>query len=264
MATDEEARGLTRRALFGLVGGCLVAAFAKPAKADLFGGDITVLLAQLEQQLALVSNAIATVQRVTETAQRAARMVDQGKQMLQMASGRGGLQGVLIGLRGIVDTGRGAVNNLQTINIRGGMWKDRITANGGHVSFADGMMMTREAMEMDARFLRDVSNMTRSFGQVMSSFDFLQSAADAVNEASSVTGVVGQVQLLGREMLQLTGIAAHMAGAMGMMGNMQANELARQAALREGERARNRQMFEHYGRPETAEPVDVTLTIGGD
>jgi hypothetical protein len=259
MAKDE-ARGLTRRELFGIAVGCLAVAYARPAKADLFGGDITVLLAQLEQQLTLVSNAISTVQRVTETAQRAAKMVDQGGQMLRMATGQGGLQGFLTGLKGIVDTGRGAVGNLQTMNIRGGMWKDKITANHGSLSFQDGMSLTNEAMQMDARFLRDVSNMSKSFAQVMSPFDALESAADAVREASSVTGVVGQVQLLGREMFQLTGIAAQMTMGMGMMGNMQVNELGREAAEREGSRAAAKQMYGLYGRPQEAEAVDVRLT----
>ena len=259
MAKDE-ARGLSRRELFGLAAGCLVAAYARPAKADLFGGDITVLLAQLEQQLTLVSNAIATVQRVSETAQRAAKMVDQGKQMLAFATGRGGLDGFLSGLKGIVDTGRGAVGNLQTMNIRGGEWMTKISANGGSLSFKDGMQMTNEAMQMDARFLRDVSKMSASFAQVMSPFDALESAADAVREASSVTGVVGQVQLLGREMFQLSGIAAQMTMGMGMMGNMQANELARAAAVREGSRAAAQQMYGNYGRPQEADDVDVKLT----
>jgi hypothetical protein len=252
--------GVSRRTFLGLAAGCMAAAFTRPAKADLFGGDITVLLAQLEQQLTLVSNAIATVQRVTETAQRASKMVTQGGQMLAMATGRGGLQGALTGLRMIVDTGRGAVGNLQHMNIRGGQWKDHITANGGKLSFADGMALTSEALLMDQRFLRDVSNIQRTYQQVASVFDALESSSEAVMDAQGVTGVVGQVQLLGRQTHQLAGISAQIAVGTGVMGNMQANEYARMAAEREGRRAAQRQMYGDFGRPQNAEPVDVRLT----
>ncbi len=255
---QEAARGVSRRGLFGLAVGCLVAAYSRPAKADLFGGDITVLLAQLEQQLTLVSNAISTVQRVTETAQRAYTMVTQGKQMLAMATGQGGLSGFLSGLKGIVDTGRMATGNLQRVNIRGGQWKDHIATDG--LTFREGMALTGEAMDMDRRFLGNVADMSKSWAQVMNSFDGLQSAADAVHEASSVTGVVGQVQILGREMYQLTGITAQMTMGMGMMGNMQANELARQAAIREANRALVLKFYGDYGHAEEAAPTDVTIS----
>ena len=232
---------ISRRGLLGLAAGCLTAAFTRPARADLFGGDITVLLAQLEQQLTLVSNAIATVQRVTETAQRAAKMVEHAKQLGAMVTGRGGLDGFLRGLKGIVDTGRGAVNNLQTLNVRGGYWKDRISAtaaNHGNWTLRDTVRMSQEASDLDRRFLRDVNQMAKSFATVGNSFDALQSAADAVNEAASVTGVVGQVQLLGRETLQLVGISAQLHDSIATMGSMQADELARQAADRETGRAK--------------------------
>lgn len=238
---------VTRRGLFGLVGGCLVAAFAKPVKADLFGGDITVLLAQLEQQLALVSNAIATVQRVTETAQRAAKMVEQGKQLGAMVTGQQGLNGFLSGLKGIVDGGRGLTRDLQTINIRGGQWKDRISNNvrsgNGALSMREAVALSREAGELDRAFLRDMSTVSKGFARTMNSFEALESAADAVREAQAVTGVVGQVQLLGREMLQLTGIAAELHASMSLTGALQAEELAREAAEREDARARSKVIF---------------------
>lgn len=262
MDEGKKSGGLTRRELaLGLLTAAACASTMKPSpvKADLFGGDITVLLAQLEQQLALVSNAIATVQRVTETAQRAARMVDQGKQMLAMATGRGGLQGVLTGLKGIVDAGRGMTANLQYINIRGGAWKDSISANG--LSFQEGVKLTTEAMAVDARFLGNMAKMSASFAQVIdSSSNGLTAAAEAVNDAAGVSGVVGQVQLLGREMVQLAGIAHATTQAMVMMGSMQSNELARQAAMRESERSAQRRMYGGFGRPQEAEPVDVQLT----
>lgn len=238
---------VTRRGLFGLAAGCLAAAFARPAKADLFGGDITVLLAQLEQQLALVSNAITTVQRVTETAQRAAKMVTHAEQLGAMVTGQQGLNGFLSGLKGIVDGGRGLTRDLQTINIRGGQWKDRITNNvrSGHgaLSMREAVALSREAGELDRAFLRDMNRVSGGFARVMNSFDALESAADAVHEAQAVTGVVGQVQLLGREVLQLTGIAAELHASMSMTGALQAEELARQAAEREDARARTQVIF---------------------
>lgn len=250
---DDEARarcggGLTRRDLAVSLAAAAVAVAVspKPVRADLFGGDVGVMLAQLEQQLQLVTNAVQTVQNLMETVRQLGAIADQGKTLLQQATGKGGLDGILNGVKGLAMAGKGASKNLQVLNTRGGYWKDTIAARarlGESLSLADSVKMSAEAFELNGRFLRDIGNVTASFGEIAQSSEALQAASDAVNDAAAVQGVVGQTQLVGRQVFQLARIATQHAGASTTHASLYADDLTRQAWERQHAELEQRRIF---------------------
>jgi len=292
-------RGVTRRAFIGLSGVALLAAFPKSARADLFGGDIGVLLAQLEQQLTMVAKAIETVQAIMASVERLQRVAEQGKTMLQKLSGGQGLKGVLEGVHELANAGRGAIRNLQVLNVRGGQWKDTITSRASAprrldeardelaaaraagasegtqleikrrisdlerlsdeptLSLNEGFRMTAEAQELNARFLRDVGNIHESFGQIAMSVKALESMQEATEAADTVDGIVGQTQLLGRQVANLGVIATQHASATTTHASLYTSELEREAMERKTQRSLSESAWKDFDVVEDRGPTDI-------
>lgn len=255
---------VTRRGLFSIVAGCLVAAYARPARADLFGGDIGVLLAQLQQQLTLVSNAIQTVRGIYASVERLQRTYEETKKFASNITGSGGLEGFLRGTQGLVDAGRGAVGNLQYLNVAGGNWKDLIVSQHGALTFEQAIKLTKAASQFDQMMLRDAGRFTDAFGQVTQSFDGLRSATQAARDAESVLGVVGQTKLLNRQFVQLVGISAQLSGTMSTTGSMIAAKYQAEAAEREASRVKAKEHWDSIKTSVEVGPVEIRYNPDGE
>lgn len=265
MENETRSRRLTRRRLLQLCAGSCVAAYAPAVRADLFGGDIGVLIAQLEQQFQTVSQLIQTVRGVYATVEKVQKVVQQGDVMLMATQGQGGLKGVLNAAQAFTSTAGGVLHNLQRINVRGGQWKDTIAAQGGTLNLAQATKLTAEVMDMNTAFLRDVGNVYDTYKAVEGVFESVESSADAVNEAAGTRGAIGQMQLLGREFYQLSNIAARQTAINTQHAILYTDELRRQAMERELATWHRRRLYSNYGRPQEAvEPTDVDLVVGPD
>lgn len=216
--------------MFGLAAGALLAAFPRTARADLFGGDVGILLAQLEQMLTMVVKAAETVQGIMATVDRVQRVYENGQVMLRKVTGQEGLRGFVSGVRDLANSGRMATRNLQTLNYRGGMWMDRLKANHGDLSMRDALQMSIEASALNQRFLKDVVNIHASFGQIAQSVGALESMQEATEAAETVDGIVGQTQLLGRQVASLGLIAVQHSHASTTHASLYTSELERQHA----------------------------------
>jgi hypothetical protein len=241
--------------------GCVASALTapKPVRADLFGGDIGVLLAQLQQQLQMVSNLFTMVDRAVATAKSVQQTVDRLDTLGKMVTGQAGFGGFLDGLQSITQAGQAGLAAVQHLNIRGGQWKDHIASEG--FTITDALQLSIEAAEMDRRLLGSTAQMLQAHAQVANAFGGVQSMSDVANAATSATSVVSTTALMTRQMAQLGGIMATLAQSTGMSGQLYVSETSRQAAEREAARRRHQQLYGNVGRPESAEPVDVQLTM---
>jgi hypothetical protein len=231
----------------------------------LFGGDIGVLIAQFQQQVQMVSQMIQTVQGVYATVERVQKVVQQGDIMLMATKGQGGLKGVLNAAQMLTGTAQGVLKNLQRINVRGGQWKDAIAAQSGALNAAQATKLTAEVMDMNTAFLRDVGNVYDTYRAIEDVFDAVESTADAVNEASGTPGMIGQMQLLGREFYQLANIAARQTAIYTQHAMLYTDDLRRQAMQRELATWQRRRLYGNYGRPqEPPVPTDADLVLGPD
>lgn len=214
---------------------------ASPARADLFG-DVGVLLAQLEQQLQLVSNAIATVQNLVQTVQHLSHVVENSKILLKRVAS-GDLQGVLDAAQGFVGMARGVTGRLQGMNRDARWWDTNIRrlivneelkqqhVNDMRVALAD----------MDARRLKSTTEVNQSFGNVQKAYDAVQNSSDAVKRSLSTEGVVGQMQLASVQSSNLAIIGATQADMLALLARRNEEELLRLSAIREA----NRKAVEH-------------------
>lgn len=265
MENETRSRSLSRRRLLQLCAGTCVAAYTPVARADLFGGDIGILIASFEQQLQTVAQLIQTVQGVYATVERVEKVVKQGDIMLMATQGQGGLKGVLNAAQMLTGTAQGVLSNLQRINVRGGQWKDTIAAQGGTLNLAQATKLTSEVMDMNTAFLRDVGNVYDTYKAIDGVFDAAKSSADAVNEAASTRGAIGQMQLLGREFYQLSAIAARQTAINTQHAMLYTDDLRRQAMERELATWQRRRLYGNYGRKQEAtEPTDADLVLGPD
>lgn len=265
MAQEATPGGIRRRRFVRLVGGWLVAAHAAPARADLFGGDIGVLLAQLQQQLQLVSNAINTVRGIYSSVERLQNMVQQAKQLGSAVTGSGGLLGFLDAAQGLVGTAQGVIGNLQYIDVQGGAWRDLIVKQGGRLSFSQGLALTEAVVDFDRRMFSDAKRVARVYSDISRlTGNGLSASASAARDAEAAMGIVGQAKLLNRQMLQLAGISSQIVQGVGLTGQMQLDEMQRQAAQRQIRRSMLLKAYGRFGRGEKADPVDVRLVTEGD
>lgn len=263
MEDEARTRRLTRRWVLQLCAGSCLAAYVPAARADLFGGDIGVLIAQFQQQVQMVSQMIQTVQGVYATVERVQKVVQQGDIMLMATKGQGGLKGVLNAAQTLTGTAQGVLSNLQRINVRGGQWKNIITAQHGSLNAAQATKLTAEVMDMNTAFLRDVGNVYDTYRALDGVFEAVDSSAAAVSEASGTPGMIGQMQLLGREFYQLSSIAARQTAIHTQHALLYTDDLRRQAMQRELAEWQRRRLYGNYGRPqESLEPTDVDLVLG--
>jgi hypothetical protein len=242
----------------------------QPAKADLFG-DIGVLLAQLEQQLQLVSNAIATVSNLVKTVENLGHIVQYSKTLIQQA-GHGGLTGLLNAAQGFVGIAQGVTSNLQRIDSDAKWWSANIQRLAGpdvsdpQYTIADSLKTRQAIAANDQRILNNAAKMNEAYGRIKNSYDALQGSGDAVKEAMRTDGVVGQVQLLGRQNAHLATISLHEDEMLTLMAQANNAELERMAAERERNRKLVEEAFPHTDRPSTTAPVDLPfeLRLGWD
>ena len=257
---------LTRRtALMGLLGLPMAAALPRVARADLFGGDIGVLLAQLEQQLQLVSNAISTVQGIMQTVQHL-NQVRQHAQTLIAKVKNGGVMGFLDAIKDVADVGRRMTHNLNYVNKVGGAWKDNITSTiqkGDSMSFGDMVKLSSTVNDLNRRMIEDFGDMATAVSAVKDSFSALDSSHKAMMEAQSVDGVVGQVQLLGQQQYALTNIVAHSDLVQSLSARQQAQKYMMDAANEQAAYNYQIQMWSSFGTGFTA-PQPADTGIGTD
>jgi hypothetical protein len=225
-----------RNLIVGLVTATPVVMLAKPALADLFG-DVGVLLAQLEQQLQLVSHAIQTVQSLYQTVAHLQNVVNATKTAIHQAS-NGGLEGFLNGLQGLTQVGLGVTSSLRRIDTDAIWWRNLIAskAKDGTFTYEDAYHAQAAMRQRDQQILQNQQQLSESYGRLSMSYQAAKASNDAVNAAMNEPGVVGQMQLIGRQTAQATGIALHQDEMATLQAKALNDEYARQAAEREATR----------------------------
>lgn len=228
------------------------------ARADIFG-DVGVLLAQLEQQIQMVSHAIATVQNLVQTVTHLSNVVKATKTAIQKA-GSGGLENLLDGLQELTSVARGATGQLRRIDNDAIWW----TAQIERFQVADKQMTTAQSLqtqqairEMDQRRIQNLNNVNTSYGHLKNSYDALDASNSAVKEAMTTDGITGQMQLLGRQNAQIALIATGEHETMTTMSQATTDELARQSAEREVTRQMLQKDATNFGITTSSSPVTL-------
>jgi len=232
-----------RRSAVGALVVLPLAAALEPAKvrADLFG-DVGVLLAQLEQQLQLVSNAIATVQNLVATVNHLSNVVQNGKMLLKRIS-QGDIQGVLDSAQGFVSLARGVTGSLRRLDMDAKWWDTNIrklivTEQLQPQNVSD---MRVALADMDKRRLASTTQVNQSFGNLKTAYDAVENSSAAAKASLRTEGVVGQMQLATAQNAALATIGATQADMLALLARRNEEELLRLSAIREA----NRQAVEH-------------------
>lgn len=251
-------RGVMKAAIVLPLTAALPAVLPGVAHADLFG-DIGVLLAQLEQQLALVSHAIATVQNLVQTVTHLSNVVKQTKQVLEKA-GHGGLAGILDAAQGFLSIARGVTGSLRQIDYSAQWWQSQITrlTSDGQMTQEDYTIAKQNIRKMDLAALRNAQKMNEATNNLMKdSNEALKASSEAVQEGQSTTGVVGQLQLVSRINTQHVRVATNQAEMTAALVQANNDELVRMAE----ERERNHRLTEDAmkGLDDSAQATPATL-----
>jgi conjugal transfer/entry exclusion protein len=263
-------RAVTRRCLFMPALGLAIAAVA-PLPAGLltprvvkatFGEDVAVLLAQLEQQLQLVSNAISTVQNLVQTVQHLANVVQNGKQLLEKATSKGGLKmiaadltGGQTGINGILTAAQSvtglAQDTVQDLNVIGdaiyddwGKWQSNSDLCAGKADKDCPLLVSARLKESSAALARADSLRLRSIASIARSFKGLRKMYDVGKESNQIAvdaqterGVVGEMQLVSRQLALQTSTTIKGNEMMAITAQMEADRYAQEAQRRELDRA---------------------------
>lgn len=225
------------------------------AHADIVG-DVGVLIAQLEQQLQLVSNAIATVQNLVQTVQHLSNVVQNSKRLLEKA-GHGGLTGILEAAQGFISIARGVTGSLSRIDRDARWWQSNIDRLTSASPTDDKYAAALAVRDLDRKRLEDARTMNAQFARIEDSYKAYNASADAVTAGQSTNGVVGQVQLLQRINTQHQRIALHEDEMLTRMASDNATELARMAAERERNRIQVEGALKGLGDTNTAAPANL-------
>lgn len=228
-----------------------------PVKADLIG-DVGVLIAQLEQQLQLVSNAIATVQNLVQTVQHLSNVVQNGKQLLKRVSA-GDIEGVLSAAQGFVGLARGVTGSLGRLD-RDARWWDtnvRRLIVTEQLTPSDTQRFKSALAEMDQRRLQNANQTSESFAHVKNAYDAVENSSAAVKRGLSTEGVVGQMQLANVESANLAIIGATQVEMTAMLARRNEEELTRLAAIREHNRQLTEGALKGLGDTNTATPASL-------
>lgn len=185
----------SRRVFVATVATALVAPVG--AKADVFGSDIPILLGQLEQQFKMVSSAIATVQNLVRTVEELQTVVNNGKTLLEHA-GDNGLIGVLDAAQGATGLLRGVVGDLRRINSGIGWWQKQLTKSKT-LDSQSAATLSRQRHEWHVQTLDSASTALDAYQTLDSSYGDLEQSQKIVKAAGNTSGVVGQLQLIGRQ-----------------------------------------------------------------
>lgn len=249
---------ISRRHFMGLsIAGAVSATFPKPAKADLFGTDITVLLAQLEQQLQLVTNAISTVQNLVRSVQHLGNILEQSKAVLTHAS-KGDFLGVLESVKQISMGAQNMTANLQRFNYRGGQWKNLIIAkqrNGESLDAIDISRLSLEASQWNLQMVKDTGRMIGAVTDLTGSYNTMNQIVDMVNTSSATQGVVGQLERLQGIVGASASIGLHQDQVASTQLALNAQKMQLDAARREATRQRQEDLWRDVDKVETGRPV---------
>lgn len=232
-----------------------------PAQADLFG-DVGVLIAQLEQQLQLVSNAIATVQNLVQTVQHLSNVVQNGKMLLKRVAA-GDLEGVLSAAQGFVSLARGVTGSLRRLDMDAKWWDTNIRRLivTEQITPTDRQEFKVALADMDRRRLQNANQVNESFGHLKHAYDAVENSSDAVKRSMSTEGVVGQMQLANVQSSNLAIIGATQAEMTAMLARRNEEEMLRLSAEREKNRILVEGAFRDLGQPENKAPATLPLPI---
>lgn len=233
------------------------------ARADLFG-DIGVLLAQLEQQLQLVSNAIATVQNLVATVERLGKVVKYSETLLKQA-GNGGVDGVLSAAQGFLGIARGVTGSLTRINNDAKWWTNKVNAlykSDQPMSNADFVVARKTMVERDRLLIDSAESTYKAYSRLEDSYKAMEAQGDAVQEAMRTEGVVGQMQLVGRQTAQLARIALHQDEVATIHSKTVTDDMMRQAEERRLNMERQKKAFDGFNKTNTSNRADLPYEIG--
>lgn len=231
------------------------------ARADLFG-DVGVLIAQLEQQLQLVSNAIATVQNLVQTVQHLSNVVQNGRILLKHAAS-GDLQGVLAAAQGFISLARGVTGSLRRLDVDAKWWDTNIrklivTEQVTPENVSDFKVALAD---MDKRRLASTAQVNQSFDGVKTAYDAAQNSSEVARASLRTEGMVGQMQLATAQNAALATIGATQADMLALLARRNEEEMLRLSA----ERERNRQLverdFKDLGEAQSQPPATLPVEI---
>jgi DNA repair exonuclease SbcCD ATPase subunit len=232
------------------------------ARADIIG-DVGVLLAQLEQQLQLVSNAIRTVQGVVQTVNHLSNIVTMTKVTLQKAR-QGGLEGLLESAQNYVQYLRGINGNLMRLDATAAQWRNKIIglANTVNPSANDQIQAAIAVRELDKQRLQNAQAMNDATNQlVKDSNDAFTQTGDILNESQTTDGVVGQIQELQKINAQQMRVALNQQEMTAQLVKNNNDELVRMAAKREAERQAVERLMTGYGEIKTSVPSELQFNL---
>lgn len=249
-----------------------------------FGEDVAVLLAQLEQQLQLVSNAISTVQNLVQTVQHLSNVVQNGKTLIKKATSRGGLGMIAAdltngegGLNGVLNAAQNvtglAQDTVQDLNIVGDAlwddwykWQSQADLCAGKSEKDCALAQSyryRDSSAMLARSdgirLKSLRSMARAFKGMKKMYGIGNESNRVAQEAQSEEGVVGTTQLIARQNAMQTAVTIKGNEINGIHAQIAADNYAREAAEREMSRERWDAAYKNFGRQDEATDVDLTF-----
>lgn len=231
-------------------------------RADIIG-DVGVLLAQLEQQLQLVSNAIRTVQGVVQTVNHLSNIVNMTKVTLQKAR-QGGMEGLLESAQNYVQYLRGINGNLMRLDSTAAQWRNKIIglANTINPSSNDQIQAAIAVRELDKQRLQNAQAMNDATNQlVKDSNDAFTQTGDILNESQTTDGVVGQIQELQKINAQQMRVALNQQEMTAQLVKNNNDELVRMAAKREAERQEVERLMTGYGELKTSTPSELQFNL---
>lgn len=232
-----------------------------PVEADLFG-DVGVLIAQLEQQLQLVSNAIATVQNLVATVQHLSNVVQNGKMLLKRISA-GDVQGVLDSAQGFISLARGVTGSLRRLDMDAKWWDTNIRK----LIVTEQLTPENTAefkvalSDMDKRRLASTAQVNQSFSNLKTTYDAVQNSSDAARASLRTEGIVGQMQLATAQNAALATIGATQTDMLALLARRNEEEMLRLSAERERNRVLVEGAFKGLGEPESTAPATLPVDI---
>ena len=244
-----------RRVFVATVAAALVA--PARAKADLFGGDIPVLLAQLEQQFQMVSHAISTVQNLVRTVEELQTVVSNSKTLLEHA-GDNGIKGILNAAQGSVSMLRGVVGDLKRVNSDITWWQRQLDTSKT-LTPQNASALSRQRHEWNMKTLESASTALEAFKTVDDSYEDLEQSQDIVKAQRNTSGVVGQLQLMGRQNYYTQKSLLQLATTQALGMQVLTNAEASRAFDKEVRHKNTENLLKDYSKPGTPDEVMTEL-----
>ena len=251
-----------------------------------FGEDVAVLLAQLEQQLQLVSNAISTVQNLVQTVQHLTTVVSNtgavikkatskgGLKMIasDLAEGQSGLNGVLTAAQNVTGLAQDTIYDLNVIGdavwddygkwqadadyCRGKPEKDCLLAQSYRYRQASASLARADSLR-----LKSLASMSRAFKGLRKMYDVGKESNQIATEVQTEDGVLGAMQMTSRQLALQTTTTLKGNEMAAISAQIAADNYAREAEERQYQRALIDHHMESLGEIRQDPPVDVGWTI---